>query len=1615
MNKLAFITLLPLCISISPILASIQPNPPAKDSPSKPPTLIHSQPTQHQEEHKQQEVSSDSIDIIIKQHELKKQQINDIQEELDKKHIPLHLLSEEQVCHKIKWWLFNDIEYEKGLRRTMEIFSKNRLSGKEISDRYKYSKDDCMKIIKNDLDLLITYNTMNIMFDIFEEWKSDNTIQSESPERIGYIMYQYPLKKLLFKIKHENINGKKLLKYCTDKTKNLWIHETTGWDKKDVVPQIESILLQYFTWQKDQIAQKIATFLHKIRYNKEFKTDKIFLSKLNEKGIDLACLQLKVRHNKSIEEEIALVKAVIIEMKSTLEKMQEEAVSTEEKPDFTYYQALTQGLCVNDHDDEKEYQDDHLISHSGVSWHCYYCGNVNHSCIVNSRVQIPTNCRLCGLLERESISRKLRQIESFTTQNEKKNEPQEIYNEEIEKWIIQGYKKYPVYCPRLIGSKEICRYVVRLTRVLNYYNHFILKAKYATDTPIDWRKITFSSRYFDNAVDQALKNTPLTFHHSDKDKIKSFLQSNYNDLFALRKAFAKKLVEVLGKEKINTAKAAKLHKHIKASLSAHIWDTVDPAQLDKDYRHIVKYHINDSFNADSIERSKIFEYFQFTLPCVKEDCYSSKLYGQRIATYEDELKEEEQKTQEPTKDNDVDFTQLNRNYIEKTLAIIHNYLLHTELQRSIKNNDTRDEEDKEEPSIAINRFISAYGFGVYHAYPSMKPICENKSIKDELMRNNQCKIANDTFTRYLMEAVKKHQAMDEDNKLTCTRYDEEYNIIRNTPINVCHILSMIVYTSESTLCTAFRKTYRKRNQKETEENVRERHRQFYYFGRTLCEAIEFYGKEMRNSMEVYHGLDKEMAFESYTAYFNQPISTTPNINIAYQFSKGTGIVLTFKKEKNSQNTPKYLDVSWLSSFKNEKEKLFYGESVKFSIVDIIKLDENQKFRSYKEEVAMMNMLERCITCNPIDLSKEKTIHRLVDCIKKSVHQNLSQPKEKSEKKDKMSYEEHLFLQFCTSQESIKIKNYGSLPRNLKDSLLYNKEEKISFVRLSQLFDNAKELTLHQVDFSEMKKYLREKEYIRAVKELTDRNAKLNKIVIQSEVQDNKRECAEFKKESQAEYIFKREGIHILSFRADSIYGKIQPIIDENKSYWNQYLVKDISTNQGGYMSKKEELERLYVPLNGKENITDPDQYGFDLEDYIKEKFLQQSIQKVLVIIGDGGSGKSTFVQYFAKKMCEEMDKNNQDWIPIYIPLIAVKEPSQDNAIFEGYIKNVFKIDEKRFQPLLEQRKVLFILDGYDEMPDKIVEKGLQKNNPFLNHPDFKCKIVVTTRPRQFADRDRRIQSCFHIDERKVNVIFTAGFIKKKKEAFLTKFIAYAKKKKADIGGWSIQQYLDKFDELNKNNEKDLFASPIHLRITAEVLPKIEKEATDKENAYQYTSNNIYEKFVENYFIRGINKYKESNNLSLLIDAFPKYKNPKKRAKIEKILKKMFWDYAKKLGQFLKTKKQNGKSIYFSKYEDINPPQGNDEQKTTLESDEKKEEAEDIYDPDSDDEAEPSDWELLFPTDKSHTSARKKLAFSVMPIIGVRGKKEDDLLFYRLWHNNMIDFLNHKAAKEAHQK
>eukprot|EP01084_Bolivina_argentea_P130100 229697_1 len=986
--------------------------------------------------------------------------------------LPLHRFTVNDICDILKNWVYNDINHKKFLLKTQEIFKQRKLYGKKVS---YLSGEDVKCIVKDEMIHFMTVETLNIIFDFFENWKNqDLSMTTKSAEEIAYILYYYPLQRLIEKIDDEQIDGAEIIvRLFETGTDNIFKSET-GWCDLEI-EQIQLLFSRYNGFNKNQFIYNMNTV---IKNNDEALTNQILnfikLFIANDETIDIEIVNYSIKNNKNFNEMQSFSDKIV--------NMVDGLIVMENSNNFTdklvkqIYSTIAKFFVCNDRIDEISLRD----------WSCNNCGNYNFSQYINGKMNHKLSiCTLCGISRIDSIVLKIRNHDTFimvndVNESQGNNTQDNEQHDDIEKLIqdVINSHKIDLFCLNRNDEKP-CSSILRLGKELIKYKRW-LQAIGNNDihntVQADIKTFVDNHKFKDIFIQAANSIAKITqpqmnllMKMLDDDNInnrfdiETFLKSN-------RKTFA---IKISNCTNIKRVMGARLYSKIRDNLKREaqqkqfgkLLSDLNLNIIDKDYHHILKSHIHEG-NKNSIKN--VFRFFNIVVHYEDaniDNCVSLK--REQIRTIDRNKNFEENKNNTHDNDNtintlaDKNIWTLKQIYHQTQLDLIHTYLVHSSWKHMIhryaneQHHPDEDEMENEEektsdPDIIPNKdkYVSdviqnkEFGYGVVHEYHQLKP--KYSSLYDEMIQNNQYSIDEDTFVTILIKAIRKHEialSNEYKDKLICKVYNRKYRMIRNQMIAIKHILSIIIYTDLSNFCTAFRSTYRRVNNETTDEEVTKRHRQLYYYARCLYEAVDFFGQEISPNDSVYHGLNALMQFEKFTAYFNQPLSTTPSFRIAQQFSQSTGIILRLKSgkstafEANSSKIPKYLSVNWLSCFPNEDEALFYGSYVVLQIADITEADS---LKGHKKELKMFDKFQKAIQNQAVIWNEDRN-GAMIDALKMLIQkqQNNVAYDEKEENSQYITeYGSNLFKFFCHHPNTtiVCIRNFQSLPKPLHDAL-----------------------------------------------------------------------------------------------------------------------------------------------------------------------------------------------------------------------------------------------------------------------------------------------------------------------------------------------------------------------------------------------------------------------------------------------------------------------------------------------------------------------------------------------------------------------------------------------------
>jgi septin family protein len=297
--------------------------------------------------------------------------------------------------------------------------------------------------------------------------------------------------------------------------------------------------------------------------------------------------------------------------------------------------------------------------------------------------------------------------------------------------------------------------------------------------------------------------------------------------------------------------------------------------------------------------------------------------------------------------------------------------------------------------------------------------------------------------------------------------------------------------------------------------------------------------------------------------------------------------------------------------------------------------------------------------------------------------------------------------------------------------------------------------------------------------------------------------------------------------------------------WVDYLTEKIDEYE------KDEALKYYIDLEG---VDENDVYSGKLGDIVNDFLFD--IKNVLVILGDYGTGKTTFLKkIFSQKAEAYLNDPINNRIPILIYLRDYQKATSIGSLIEDYLRD-FGLEYNSFRKFVREGRILLLLDGFDEMSGdmrRVVSfQNMQEINKLFSE---KVKLILTSRTHYFKERkdEREIlylddfnKTGFILEEvKKVKIFYIMEFTEKKVEQYLRLFYkdewrAYKKK---------IQNIYDL---------KSLSKRPILLNLIAKILPELDKPTGS------ITQDTLYEIYIDVWFKREIKDKKRDINKNAVI-------------------------------------------------------------------------------------------------------------------------------------------------------
>jgi len=239
---------------------------------------------------------------------------------------------------------------------------------------------------------------------------------------------------------------------------------------------------------------------------------------------------------------------------------------------------------------------------------------------------------------------------------------------------------------------------------------------------------------------------------------------------------------------------------------------------------------------------------------------------------------------------------------------------------------------------------------------------------------------------------------------------------------------------------------------------------------------------------------------------------------------------------------------------------------------------------------------------------------------------------------------------------------------------------------------------------------------------------------------------------------------------------------------------------------KERGNAIYIQPQAKSSFQLADDARFPLMDKAKE-FLE-SDQKVFLLLGDSGAGKSTFSRELEFRLWQSY-KNKTDRIPLHINLPTIDKPEHD-MIVKQLRRNEFT--EPQIREMKHHRKFVLICDGYDECQQT---HNLYVSNR-LNEPgEWDVQMVISCRSEylgsdyrdRFQPGNRNQQLDSPLFQQAVITPFTIHQI----QDYIRQYVSINEHL------WRVEDYMQALDLIP--SLKDLVMNPFLMTLSLDVLPR----------------------------------------------------------------------------------------------------------------------------------------------------------------------------------------------------
>eukprot|EP01083_Nonionella_stella_P007563 21828_1 len=367
----------------------------------------------------------------------------------------------------------------------------------------------------------------------------------------------------------------------------------------------------------------------------------------------------------------------------------------------------------------------------------------------------------------------------------------------------------------------------------------------------------------------------------------------------------------------------------------------------------------------------------------------------------------------------------------------------------------------------------------------------HKDLKDEVTANSRHELSIDCWD----DVVSKASSLLKTRKARFTKANvgdldgnTYYGITHGQSIELHHMIAFLLYANFTELQQELTETFRpnKEEKKQTQSDKYrswfKRHARYHFWSKYLREGVECFGTDLdedtdykrRKTIYFYHGINRVLFFKQTAARFCSPLSVTPELAVAQNFSSATGLIL---KMGGYEDYLRMFNMSWLSDYTAESERLFIGGYKRLAIESIINVSSAHNYLFYIRAINnLFDLIHGLKHKYPFDNQTRNVFTKLIFHEEALFKQKHSIEIEHSDELSIPQYIKSLFTHCCRNAHhaiTLNIDRINSSYARVKWLFMKENDVWCKLDRLCMLFANLKYvkikngLALHNKTFKEL--------------------------------------------------------------------------------------------------------------------------------------------------------------------------------------------------------------------------------------------------------------------------------------------------------------------------------------------------------------------------------------------------------------------------------------------------------------------------------------------------------------------------------------------------------------------